>query len=161
MLSLLRDPIALTSIAAGLAGLLLLAHARMQSKLLRHRISTGEGTDVIDPQTGLFAAATMHQCVRAEANRAARLGHALDVWIALLPAEDGSEVDARALALDLPAGTTGVRVDDSRVCVLSCVGAAADPTIGRPDLAWHHSSIDPSDEMSQDALAFIEEAAHA
>lgn len=151
------DPIVLLAIAAGGCGVVLLVHARLQSKLLRRRVASGAGTVVVDPATGLFSANAAWQCIRAEANRALRLGRPLDVWIGT--ATDAAELDARGreLVFDMPAGAMGIRVDSTRVCVLSCAGSAAAPLEVVDDLDWRTLRVEPGDEAAATALAFVSE----
>ncbi len=151
------DPIVLLSIVAGGCGVLMLVHARVQAKLLRRRIASGGGTVVVDPATGLFSANAAWQCIRAEANRALRLGRPLDVWIGT--AADAAELDThgRELVFDMPAGAMGIRVDARRVCVLSCAGAAAAPLAVADELDWRSLRVEPGDEAAATALAFVSE----
>jgi hypothetical protein len=151
------DPVVLLAIAAGGCGVLLLVHARLQSKLLRRRIATGASTKVVDPATGLYSAAAAWQCIRAEANRALRLGRPLDVWIGT--AGDAAELDARGreLVFEMPGGAMGIRVDPTRVCVLSCAGSAAAPLDVVDDLDWQSLRVEPGDEAAATALAFVSE----
>ena len=151
------EPALLFALAAGVAGLVLLTHARVQSRMLRRRIATGGVTRVVDPATGLFAAAAAWQCIRAEANRALRLERPLDVWIG--SAGDAAELDARGreLVFDMPAGAMGIRIDPTRVCVLSCAGAAAAPLDVAEGLAWQSLRVQPGEEAAATALAFVSE----
>lgn len=152
------DPVVLPAIAAGCCGVLLLVHARLQSRLLRRRIVSGAGAVVVDPATGLFSANAAWQCIRAEANRALRLGRPLDVWMGT--AADAAELDARGreLVFDMPAGAMGIRVDATRVCVLSCAGPAAAPLDVVDALDWRSLRVEPGDEAAATALAFVSEA---
>ncbi len=155
------DPVVLLSIVASCFGMLLLVHARVQSKLLRRRVASGAGTVVVDPATGLFAANAAWQCIRAEANRALRLGRPLDVWIGT--AADSAELDRRGreLVFDMPGGAMGIRVDATRICVLSCAGSAAEPVGVVDDLNWCSMRVEPGEEAAATALAFVSEVTGA
>ena len=154
------DPIVLLAVAAGLVGVLLLVHARVQSTLLRSRIASGATARVVDPATGLFSAAAAWQCIRAEANRALRLERPLDVWVGT--ASDAAELDARGreLVFDMPGGAMGIRIDPTRVCVLSCAGDSAAPLRVVDDLAWRSLRVAPGEEAAATALSFVSEASH-
>ena len=154
------DPIALLAIAAGFAGVVMFQHARVQTTLLRRRISTGAGSVVVDPATGLFSANAAWQCIRAESNRALRLDRPLDVWIGT--ATDAAELDelGRSLVFDMPAGAMGIRVAPAQVCVVSCAGSAAAPVHVEQQLVWQSLRVEPGDEAAASALAFVSEATH-
>lgn len=157
----LTDPLVLSSIAAGTFGVALLTQARVQANLLRSRIATGSSSVVVDPATGLFSSAAAWQCIRAEANRAARLARPLDVWIGA--AGDQAELDSlgRDLVFEMPGGATGIRVGDRHVCVVSCAGEAASPTSVADELAWSSRRIAPDEHAAAVALAFVTEATDA
>lgn len=157
----LTDPLVIASITAGTAGLVLLAQARVQSRLLRNRIAAGSGMGVVDAATGLFSSAAAWQCIRAEANRAARLERPLQVWVGA--ADDGTALDAtgRELAFDMPAGARGVRIGDRHVCVLSCAGEAAAPTGLASELDWAARTIAPDEHAAAETLAFVAEVTGA
>lgn len=146
-----NDPAILLALVAGTIGTVLLIQARLQSRLLRRRIATGAGTIAVDPATGLFSSAAAWQCIRAEANRALRLGRPLEVHVGEAP--DTARLDAagRDLVFDMPAGAMGIRLDGTRVCVLSCAGGDA-PTDG---LDWRSTTIDPGEQAAATALAWI------
>ncbi|MCB0880558.1 MAG: hypothetical protein KDB25_09300 [Leucobacter sp.] len=150
------DPAVLLAITAGGAGAVLLVQARVQSRLLRRRIASGTGTQVIDPPTGLWSSSAAWQCIRAEANRALRLGRPLDVWVGT--ADDSGVLDRRGreLLFDLPGGSMGIRIDDTRVCVLSCAGSGELPAQARADLQWRSTSLEPGEEAAAGALAFLD-----
>lgn len=154
----LTDPLMLGGIAAGTAGLLLLAQAHVQSRLLRARIASGAGTIAVDPATGLFSAAATWHCIRAEANRSARLARPLEVWIGTAPDAVTLDVGGRALAFDMPAGASGIRLDRTHLCVVSCAatGASAAPPID--DVQWVRHQVPPSDEAAAAVMAFVSEA---
>jgi hypothetical protein len=151
------DPSVLFAVAAGSTGLVLLVQARVQSRLLRRRIANGDTSIVVDPATGLFSAAAAWQCIRAEANRALRLGRPLDVWLG--SAEDAHVLDVRGreLVFDMPAGAMGIRVSPSRVCVVTCAGAGAAPDSVTSDLVWRSKTIPPGEDAAAAALAFVSE----
>lgn len=156
------EPAFLLAVAAGTAGSVLLLQARLQSRLLRRRIATGAGTVAVDPATGLWSAAAAWQCIRAEANRALRLGRPLDVWVGTALDTATLEARGRALVFDLPAGAMGIRIDDTHVCVLSCAGSGELPAQVRGDLDWRSTSLEPGEEAAAGALAFLsEEVDHA
>lgn len=148
------DPAILLAVVAGTLGTVLLVQARLQSRLLRRRIATGAGTVAVDPATGLFSSAAAWQCIRAEANRALRLGRALDVHVGRAP--DAAQLDAAGheLVFDMPAGAMGVRLDDTRVCVLSCAGGDA-PGSRLRLLDWRSTRIEPGEQAAATALAWI------
>lgn len=152
----LTEPLILSGIIAGSAGLFLLAQARLQSKLLRARIAHGIGTAIVDPATGLYSAAAAWQCIRAEANRAARLERPLDVWVA--QATDAEQLDelGKELAFQLPAGATGVRLADDRLCVVSCTGADDVDTLAE-ELQWRSTQVPAGEHAARAALAFLSE----
>jgi hypothetical protein len=154
------DPSVLIAVAAGTTGLVLLLQARVQSRLLRRRIASGDTSIVVDPETGLYSAAAAWQCIRAEANRALRLGRPLDVWVGT--AEDAHVLDIRGreLVFDMPAGAMGIRIAPSRICVVTCAGAGAAPNAVAAELAWRSKSIDPGDDAAATALAFVAEEDH-
>lgn len=154
----LTDPLALGSFAAGATGLALLLQARVQARLMRRRVASGAGSIVMDPATGLFSPAAAWQCIRAEANRAARLQRPLHVWVGA--ATDGAELDrhGRELAFDLPGGATGIRVGDRHLCVVSCAGEDASPTRLLEELDWTARRIAPDEHAASTALAFVSEA---
>jgi hypothetical protein len=139
---------------------LLLVQARLQARLLRRRIATGTGTEVVDPATGLWSSAAAWQCIRAEANRALRLDRRLDVWIGT--AADGSELDERGreLVFDMPSGAMGIRIDDTNVCVLTCAGRAAEPTRLASELRWRSAAFEPGEQAAAEALAFVSQEVH-
>lgn len=153
------DPTVLLAIFAGTAGALLLVQARVQARLLRRRIATGAGAVVVDPATGLWSSSAAWQCIRAEANRALRLGRQLDVWIGT--ASDGPQLDehGRALVFDMPSGAMGIRIDERSVCVLSCAGPTAEPTKLAADLQWRTATFEPGEHAAVAALAFVSQEA--
>ncbi|MCW2922968.1 MAG: hypothetical protein JWM98_372 [Thermoleophilia bacterium] len=153
------DPTLLAGLVAGTAGTLLLVQARVQSRLLRRRIASGAGTVAVDPATGLFSAAAAWQCIRAEANRSARLGRPLDVWVGT--AADAAALDAcgRELAFSMPPGATGMRVDRTRICVVSCAGDTGSPEAADLEgITWSSRRIAAGDDAATDAFAFMSEA---
>ena len=142
--------------AALIVGIALAVQARLQVRLLRRRIASGAGTEVIDPATGLFAEAAAWQCIRAEANRAWRLERPLDIWIGTTSDEATLEASVRGLSFDLPAGSMGIRLAGHRVCVVSCAGTDLSPSL--PDaFRWRSRSIMASDSTAQHALTFLTE----
>lgn len=155
------DPMLLAGIAAAAAGLLLMGQAHIQSRLLRRRIASGANSIAVDPATGLFSAAAAWQCIRAEANRSARLGRPLDVWIGT--AADAAALDAggRELAFAMPAGAAGIRVDRTRLCVVSCAETAQTPASTVEHLDWTTRRIEPGEHAAHDAFAFVSEATGA
>jgi hypothetical protein len=157
----LTDPLVLASVAAGVVGLVLLVQARLQSRLMRGRVAAGASSIVVDPATGLFSPAAAWQCIRAEANRAARLSRPLQVWVAA--AEDGAELDrhGRELTFEMPAGATGIRVGHRHLCVVSCAGEDASPVQLVDELDWSARSIEPGEHAASTALAFVSEATGA
>jgi hypothetical protein len=152
----LTEPVALMGFVAGAAGLFLLAQARLQSKLLRARVASGVGTAIVDPATGLFSAAAAWQCVRAEANRAARLDRALDVWLGTSSSSEQLDELGKELAFQLPAGSTGVRLAPDRVCIVSCAGADDIDQLA-DELTWRSISVPAGEDAARAALAFISE----
>lgn len=148
------DPGILLAIVAGAFGTVLLVQARLQSRLLRRRIATGAGTVAVDPATGLFSSAAAWQCIRAEANRALRLERPLEVHVG--QASDTALLDAagRDLVFDMPAGAMGIRLDGTRVCVLSCAGGDA-PESRLAGLDWRSTRIEPGEQAAATALAWI------
>lgn len=161
MPTLLTDPLVLASVAAGVVGLVLLVQARLQSRLMRARVVTGASSIAVDPATGLFSPAAAWQCIRAEANRAARLSRPLQVWVGT--ARDGAELDlhGRELTFDMPAGATGIRVGHRHLCVVSCAGDAASPVDLVEQLDWSSRSIAHGEHAASTALAFVSEATGA
>lgn len=157
----LSDPLVLGSTAAGVLGLAMLVQARVQARLMRGRVASGASGMVVDPATGLFSPAAAWQCIRAEANRAARLGRPLHVWVGR--AEDGAELDqlGRELAFDLPAGATGIRVGHRHLCVVSCAGDDASPLVVVEELEWRSHAVQPDEHAASAALAFVSEATGA
>jgi hypothetical protein len=147
------DPGLLFALTAGFAGALMLVQARTQARLLRRRIANGAGA--VDAATGLWSSAATWQCIRAEANRALRLGRPLDVWVGT--ADDADQLDARGreLVFDLPAGAMGIRVDATRVCVLTCAGSGDLSGPVAAQLAWRSTSFEPDEETAGAALEFI------
>lgn len=157
----LTEPLLLASIVAGTTGVVLMLHARVQTRLLRGRIARGDGSFVIDPPTGLFSATAAWQCIRAEASRAARLERPLDVWIGRAVDEDVLDEHGRMLAFDLPGGATAFRVDPLHVCVLACTGHDAAPEGTGASLDWNHRRIESTDDdAAERARAFVAEATH-
>lgn len=154
----ITNPIFLTSLAAGCAGVLLLVQARMQSRMLRQRIASGAGTVVMDAATGLFSSAAAWQCVRGEANRAARLKRPLEVWVATAPDDETIDSLGRALAFELPSGATGIRIDERHVCLVTCVAEARPEHGALAELDWSHGTFEPSEHSAQAAHEFIAEA---
>jgi hypothetical protein len=154
----LTDPLVLASVAAGVVGLVLLVQARLQSRLMRARVASGAGSIVVDPATGLYSPAAAWQCIRAEANRAARLERPMQVWVG--SAEDGAELDrhGRELIFEMPAGATGIRVGHRHLCVVSCAGDSASPIAIVDELDWSQREIAPGDHAASTALAFVSEA---
>ena len=157
----LSDPLVLGSVAAGAIGALLLVQARLQARMMRSRVASGAGTIVTDPATGLYSPAAAWQCLRAEANRAARLERPLRVWVAAAPDREDLEVGGRALAFDLAAGATGIRVGERHLCVVSCAGEDASPVASATDLTWTQRTIAPDEHAASAALAFLSEATGA
>ncbi len=153
MPSTLTDPLLLGGVAAGAAGLLMLAQARTQTRLLRRRLATGEGTIAVDPATGLFSAAATLPCVRAEANRSLRLDRALRVWVGAAADAHDLDVTGRELAFAMPAGCTGMRVDRRHVCVVTCTDAT--PADVAASLRWEQRTIEPGEHAGDTALAFL------
>jgi len=155
----LTDPLLLTGIIAGTAGLTLLAHAHTQSRLLRRRIAAGVGTPIIDAPTGLYSPEAARQCIRAEANRASRLERPLDLWIG--SASDAEQLDAlgRELVFSLPSGMTGMRLDPRRVCLVSCADVVA-PIHELDALTWDHRRIVADDDAMHHTIAFLAEVSH-
>lgn len=154
------DPAVLFAIVAGSTGAVLLVQARLQARLLRHRIATGTGTAVVDPATGLWSSSAAWQCIRAEANRALRLERPLDVWVGT--ARDAPQLDehGRALVFDMPGGAMGIRIDDTNVCMLTCAGISAEPTQLARDLRWRTASFEPGEQAAAAALAFVTTEVH-
>lgn len=161
MTNLLTQPLVLGSIAAAALGLAMLLQARLQARLMRGRVASGASGMVVDPATGLFSPAAAWQCIRAEANRAARLERPLHVWVGT--AQDGAELDqlGRELAFDLPGGATGIRVGHRHLCVVSCAGDAASPLAVVEELEWRSHAISPDEHTASAALAFVSEATGA
>jgi hypothetical protein len=157
----LSDPLVLGSVASGAIGAVLLVQARVQARLMRARVASGAGTIVTDPATGLYSPAAAWQCLRAEANRAARLARPLHVWVAA--ANDRADLDerGRALAFELAAGATGIRVGERHLCVVSCAGEDASPEAAASDLDWSQRTIAPDEHAASAALAFLSEATGA
>jgi hypothetical protein len=156
----LADPTLIAGLAAGTLGAVLLVHARTQSRLLRRRIVTGEGTAVIDATTGMFSPEAADQCVRAEANRAYRLGRELDVWLATADDAASLEAAAHALVFDLPAGALSVRLSDRELCVVSCAHVAA-PTQSADGLQWRSASFTPNEDVERKVRTFLTQASGA
>ena len=154
----LTAPPLIAALVFGVAGIALVAQARMQVRLLRRRIAAGMGTAVIDATTGLFAEAAAWQCIRAEANRAHRLDRPLEVWVGTATSEEALEAGGRALVFDMPAGATGVRLAQQRICVVSCAGDASPEQLLR-DFDWRGRTIAPGDTAAQHALMFLSEEA--
>lgn len=153
----LTDPAVLLAIVAGSAGLLLLAQAHVQSRLLRRRIATGAGTQVIDPATGLWSSTAAWQAIRAESNRALRLDRPLGVWVGTAPGPTELDEAGRALVFDLPGGAMGIRLDETNLCVVSCVAFDAADLAGAPSaMEWRSTSIAPSGTTAADTKAFID-----
>lgn len=155
------DPAILLAVVAGTVGTVMLVQARLQSRLLRRRIGTGAGTVAVDPSTGLFSSAAAWQCIRAESNRALRLRRTLDVHVGR--AADTAQLDAagRELVFDMPAGAMGIRLDGTRVCVLSCAGGDS-PGERLRGLEWRSTRIEPGEQAAATALAWISsEVEHA
>jgi len=161
MPTLLTDPLVLGSLAAGVLGLAMLVQARLQARLMRARVVSGSAGIVFDAPTGLYSAAAAWQCIRAEANRAARLSRPLRVWVAA--AEDADELDlyGRELTFDMPAGATGIRVGQGHLCVVSCAGEGASPASVVEQLDWSARTIAPDEHAASTALAFVSEATGA
>jgi hypothetical protein len=157
----LTDPLALASVAFGVVGLVLLVQARLQARLMRARVASGAGTIVMDSATGLYSPAAAWQCIRAEANRAARLSRPLHVWVGAADDGDQLESHARELAFDLPGGATGIRIGDRHVCVVSCADIDASPFRTATELDWSDLSIAPDEHAASAALAFVSEATGA
>lgn len=155
------DPTVLASTAAGAIGLVLLLQARVQSRLMRRRVASGAGSIVVDPATGLHSHAAAWQCLRSEANRAARLERRLDVWVGT--AEDGADLDryGRELAFDLPRGATGIRIGHHHLCVVSCADEELTPMHVVEELEWVRRSIAPDEHAASMALAFVSEVTGA
>lgn len=157
MASWLAEPLVVSGIALGAAGVALLVQSRVQVRMLRRRVAHGTGTAVIDPSTGLFSAAAAWQSIRGEANRAQRLQRPLDIWIGTAATPDELDAAGRSLVTALPEGATGVRVARDRVCVVSCSGSAS------PELPvaldWRTRRIAPGEDAAVQALAFLSEAA--
>jgi hypothetical protein len=152
----LTAPPFIAGLVFGVAGIALVAQARMQVRLLRRRLATGLGTEVIDPATGLFAEAAAWQCIRAEANRAHRLDRPLEIWVGTASSNEALEAGGRALVFDMPAGATGVRLAQQRICVVSCAGdASPERLLGEFD--WRGRTIAPGDTAAQHALMFLSE----
>jgi hypothetical protein len=155
----LTDPPFIAGLTFTVAGIALAVQARVQVRLLRRRIASGHGTAVMDPSTGLFAEAAAWQCIRAEANRAWRLQRPLDIWVGAAPDEAALELGGRALAFDLPAGATGVRLAQQRVCIVSCAGSDDVDAQLPESFEWRSRSIEASDTTAQHALMFLTEVA--
>ncbi len=155
MAASLTDPAVLLALAAGGAGAFLLIQARLQARLLRRRIATGAGTVAVDASTGLWSAAAAWQCIRAEANRALRLGRPLDVWIGATDDVAALDERGRELGFDLPAGSMAVRLDGTHVCVVSCAGSGEAVLRVAPDFTWRSTSIEPNEHAAAEALAFV------
>ncbi len=151
------DPAVLLALVAGGLGAVLLVQARLQARLLRRRIATGAAAAIVDQPTGLWASTAAWQCIRAEANRALRLGRPLDVWVG--DASDAALLDARGrdLVFDLPAGAMGIRIDDTHVAVVSCTNQGTPPDQLVGEFAWTSTSIEPGEEAAAGALAYVSE----
>ena len=63
----------------------------------------------------------------------------------------------RALTFDLPAGSMGIRIDPTHVCVLSCAGTGDALQRAAADLAWRSTSVEPGEHAAAEALAFVSE----
>lgn len=147
----------LIAFGMGAAGLVLVAHATVQARLLRRRIAQGLGTAVFDPATGMFSPAAAWQCLRAEGNRAARLQRPLDVWIATAKASADIDAAGRQLAFDLPGSATAVRIGRRQLCVVSCAGID-DPDAGAEgSLEWTRRCVPAGGDTAEQALAFVSE----
>lgn len=159
----LHAPGTLVAAAALLLGAVLLVQARFQSRMLRRRLATGAGTVVFDPATGLYSAAAMWQCMRAEANRATRLELPLHVWVGTAPGAEELDELGRELAFSMPRGAMGIRLGQRQVCVLSCAGASASAGSGHlvEQLDWSTRVITPDEDAATRALAFVAEVGNA
>lgn len=149
------DPVVLLATVAGGAGALMLVQARVQARMLRRRIATGASSVAVDRSTGLWSADAAWQCIRAEANRALRLGRPLDVWIGA--ADDADRIDERGreLMFDLPGGAMGIRLDPTSIVVLSCAGSGELPDTVTAGLQWRSTSIEPGEDAAREALSFV------
>ena len=153
----ITDPLLLVALAACVTGTILLVQAHVQARLLRGRIARGDGSLVMDPATGLYSAASAWQCIRAEANRSARLGRPLHIWVGAAPDAAVLDEQGKALVFDMPAGATGIRIDRQHLCVVSCAGEPASPTGLLESMEWRSRSIEPGEDSATSALAFVSE----
>lgn len=161
MSSVMTDPLVLASLVAASLGTVLLAQARVQARLLRRRIASGSSAVVVDPATGLFAAGAAWQCIRAEASRATRLGRPLDVWLGSGVDADALDAQGRELVYTMPAGAMGVRLDERRLCVVSCADGDSTPADSARELTWSHRRVAPGEDAATAVLAFVSEASVA
>lgn len=155
------SPILLAAIVAAIAGTLMVVQGRLQTTMLRRRLTSGVGTVVVDPATGLFSAAAAWQCIRAEANRSARLERPLTVLVGSAPDAASLDEHGRALAFDLPAGTRGIRIARRHVCLITCADALDPDPYELADMAWSARSIEPSATAANEVLAFVSEVTGA
>lgn len=155
----LGDPLFLAGLVAGFAGLLMMLQGRLQVRLLQRRIALGAGSAVFDAPTGLFAPSAAWHCIRAEANRAYRLGRPLDVWVGT--AGSAAELDevGRGVALGVGAGTTAIRLDDRRLCLVSCAGLQQ-PADLLVDIEWQRRRLPADADTAQNALAYVSDGTH-
>lgn len=156
MSSSLSNSLLILSVLLGTLGIVLVIQANFQIRMLRQRVSTGIGSAVIDPVTGLFAPSTIWQGIRSEANRSRRLKLPFYIWVAKASSKDNLEENGRLISENTPIRTTCVRLDDYTLCLLSCT--EIDPRPIANSLEWKHKSF-PSNENNivQNALDFIAE----
>lgn len=155
------SPALLLAVAGATIGIVMLLHARIQTRLLRARIASGAGTIVMDPMTGLFSADAAWQCVRAEASRAARLQRPLDVWVGLTPDAATLDVAGREVLFGLPPGAIGVRVAPDCVCVVTCADPTASPDQLSDEVTWTTRRVPLGEDAAVEAFSIVSEVRDA